>query len=139
MMVGSNYPPGMSKRDFVRAGIDQPHHHEHEWFPDEEGPYLEDKAAVFIERCRYAEGEYGQGWSCEEERTYRFEEVHLRRLRDEKPPVTYTDIDRAMQLARLEAGLIGVYQEGEIIDIDPDPDVGHLVVEHDGWQVRFEA
>jgi hypothetical protein len=102
-------------------------------------PILEDGAAIFHEQCTYAKGEHGQGWQCEETRTTRFEEVHLRKLRGDKVAVTYTDIDRAMQIARLEAALIGVYQHGEIIDCDPDPDVGHVVAEHDGWQVRFEA
>lgn len=78
-MVGSNYPPGMSSRDFVRAGIDDPHHHEHEFRGDDEraNPIFEDGAAVFFEECRYVEGRHGQGWSCEETRSYRFEYDHL--------------------------------------------------------------
>lgn len=64
----------MSSRDFVRAGIDEPHHHEHEWLQDEDPEFhMEDGAAIFIEECWYAEGEYGQGWECEETRSYRFE------------------------------------------------------------------
>lgn len=69
----SNYPPGMSGRDFVRAGIDQPHHHEHEWKPAEKEPIFEDGAAIFQEECRYVEGRYAEGFSCEETRTYRFD------------------------------------------------------------------
>jgi len=71
----SNYPPGMSSRDFVRAGIDQPHHHEHEFVKDRSrvGPAFEDGAAIFYEKCRYVEGRHGQEYSCEETRSYRFE------------------------------------------------------------------
>lgn len=74
-MVGSNYPPGMSSRDFVRAGIDQPHSHEHEFLIDDSrvSPIFEDGAAIFHEECRYVEGRHGQGYSCEETRSYRFE------------------------------------------------------------------
>jgi hypothetical protein len=81
----SNYPPGMSGQDFVRAGIDQPHHHEHEFEPSEECPIFEDGAAIFYEHCIHSEGRYGEGWL-----------ERIIRVRDNKPNVAYLPTDNLL-------------------------------------------
>lgn len=72
------YPPG-AKND-PRAPYNQEDHtHEHRWRHEEERlqPVIEDGAAIFFEECTYVEGRWGQGWECEETRTYRFEYARL--------------------------------------------------------------
>lgn len=65
----------MSKRDFIRAGIDEhPDAHEHEWGPpDDPGPLIEDGAAVFTQRCRHYSGPHGHGDQCEATNSFRLE------------------------------------------------------------------
>lgn len=92
----SNYPPGMSGQDFVRAGIDQPHHHEHEFEPSEECPIFEDGAAIFYEHCIHSEGRYGEGWTCGKTCTIRFELKQIIRVRDNKPNVAYLPTDNLL-------------------------------------------
>lgn len=131
-MVGSNYPPGMSKRDFVRAGIDQPHHHEHEWEPDEEHyPVFEDGAAIFIEYCLYAEGRWGEGYACEEMRTNRCDVERIIKVREGEPNISYLASEENPRenwghVERIyEDALVGIemakarFRELEILDMDP--------------------
>lgn len=148
----SNYPPGMSGRDFVRAGIDQPHHHEHEWVPCEgENPVFEDGAAIFLEECLYAEGEYGQGWECEEGRQGRCDVERVVKLRDGKPDIVYLASEdkpreRFGVIERIyEDALVAIemtdYYEIQVLDIDPPSGRrgGHVRVRvGDKYEVVYE-
>jgi hypothetical protein len=96
----SNYPPGMSSRDFVRAGIDQPHHHEHEFFSDNTDPIFEDGAAVFSESCNYAEGQYGQGYQCEETRWIRCELNRVVKIQNDAPNIDYLASEESPSMDR---------------------------------------
>lgn len=133
----SNYPPGMSKRDFIRAGIDQPHHHEHEWEPNESDyPLFEDGAAVFSESCRYAEGRWGEGWACEETRWLRCDVERIIKVREGEPNIAYLASEENPgenwgYIERIyEDALVGIeiesarFEELEILDIDPPNDYG---------------
>jgi hypothetical protein len=137
----SNYPPGMSKRDFIRAGIDEhPNAHEHEWRPGDSGPLLEDGAAMFREECGYVGGPHGHGWECEETRSYRMEydtletptgEVDLHEIgeweeNNEKVRDKIIEIEEAWA-----AG------EGELTSIDPDPRSGEVAITHGDFTLCY--
>jgi hypothetical protein len=96
----SNYPPGMSGRDFVRAGIDQPHYHEHEFFSDNTDPIFEDGAAVFSESCDYVEGEYGQGYRCEESRWIECGLDRVVKIRNGAPNIDYLASEESPSMDR---------------------------------------
>lgn len=140
----SNYPPGMSKRDFVRAGIDQPHDHEHEWENNnDEWPLLEDGAAIFREKCNYAEGRYGEGWECEETRTYRFE-YHSLKLDTERliylPDIS--DFDCLLKEIRdliieIETAAINHEDEAEIL-FTACRDSGEVEIRYKDYILRYE-
>lgn len=144
-MVGSNYPPGMSKRDFVRAGIDQPHHHEHEWeHGDMDNPVIEDGAAIFHQRCLYSEGRYGEGWECEETRTYRFDYSTIESPDGkewELPDITNWDEapeEVAKKVIIIEKRFHGKGPSEKVeFDVDPDPDNGQVTITYKGWELHF--
>lgn len=150
---GGNYPPG-AKND-PRAPYNQPDRsHEHEWRPtdpDHRGrnqPIIEDGAAIFHEECNYAEGRHGEGWQCEETRTYRFEYSTLESPDGEEwelPDITeWDDHDLPEEVAERVITIeerhcyIGPGDEETPIDVDPDPECGVVTIEHDGWTLRFE-
>ena len=146
------YPPGMSKRDFVKAGIDQPHNHEHEWrLDDMENPMFEDGAAIFHEYCDYVEGRWGEGWSCEESRTLRCDVERVVLLREGKPNVAYLASEEDYHnewgfIERLyEDALVAVeitdFEGIEILDCDPPNDYGDGYVRvrvGDKYEVVYE-
>lgn len=85
----SNYPPGAAN-DPRAPYNEKDHSHEHEWVSDRlESPTLEDGAAIFIEECNYAEGQWGEGWSCDEVRQTRLDAKKITRIREGEPNVTY--------------------------------------------------
>lgn len=141
----SNYPPG-AKND-PRAPYNQPDHsHEHEWWPDEHNnPVIEDGAAIFHQVCGYAEGRYGEGWSCNETRNYRFEYSHLESPDGEEfdlPEIGEWDtVDGYVgeQVIQVEFGFRKDDPDTTIADINPDRDEGWVVLERDGWRLHFEA
>lgn len=142
-MPGSNYPPGTSAGD-PRAPWNQPDRsHEHEWAHDEQNlsPEIEDGAAIFHEQCMYAEGRYGDGWSCEEERYYRFEYSWLETPKgDEIELPTVENWDEVNE--KLEHRVITIetaYRSGDAsIDVDPDPDYGIVTISYDGYTLNYE-
>jgi hypothetical protein len=148
-MVGGNYPPGTSRRDLIRGGIIEPHHHECEFHPVEDpeySPIIEDGAAIFHERCRYAEGEYGEKWQCEETRTYRFEYSELESPSGKTwdlPDITeWDDHDlpekHAEKVVTMEERFHGVGPSDEVtLDVDPDRDAGIVTIEYCGWKLHF--
>jgi hypothetical protein len=145
-MVGSNYPPGMSKRDFIRAGIDDPHHHEHEFRPmdSQVAPIIEDGAAIFQEECRYVEGEYAEGWSCEETRTYRFEYSTLESPSGkewELPDITnWEEVSPGIEkkVITIEERFHNHGPGDDVsLDVDPDPDAGKVTLTYKGWKLHF--
>lgn len=139
----SNYPPGMSKRDFVRAGIDQPHAHEHEWEVDERSPEIEDAAAIIFEYCMYSEGAHGEGWSCDRQRTHRLEEVSVTKKREGKPDIIYLDTNPKGDFWRVgEAAEVDLLDAGyEVVDFDWSTvdEAGVAVVENENWRVKYET
>ena len=149
-MVGSNYPPGMSKRDFVRAGIDQPHDHEHEFESDPvDWPILEDNAAIFHEYCMYSEGRWGEGWSCEESRTTRCELRSISLVREGRPDIEYLaeTEDARNQFRHIESVFETVLMslehndpsETNILDLDePGYGGGFVRVQHGDYIVAYE-
>jgi len=132
------YPPGTSASD-PRAPWNEPHHHECEFYPEESDPVIEDDAAVFIHKCNYVEGEFGQGWSCGETRNTRFELSWVEKKRDDEPNIRYleSELDHFWLVA--EEALIEVESiAGEIVNVDPDPGDGYVEVESENWVARFE-
>lgn len=86
----SNYPPGTSAGDPRAPWNDSDHSHDHEWYPEiEPSPILEDGAAIFMDYCEYSEGQYGDGWSCDETRSLRCELDRVILNRKNEPDVTY--------------------------------------------------
>jgi hypothetical protein len=138
----SPYPPGTSASD-PRAPWNAPDRsHEHEWRPIDDAPIIEDGAAIFHEECRYAEGRYGEGWQCEETRTYRFEYSEL-----VSPDGESTDLydigDWNQNSGQVREKIISIeerfsrHEHGKI-DVDPDPDCGVVVIKMGGWELRYE-
>lgn len=144
-MVGGNYPPGMSKRDFIRAGIDDPHNHECEFEPDDsrDDPIIEDGAAIFHFQCRYVEGRWGEGYSCEETKSYRFEYAELDLPNSDRvdlPDITGWDTV-GDDVAERVIGIEEAYYSGDLDDmyVNPDPDSGCVELVLDGYTLRYEA
>lgn len=123
----SPYPPGTSRRDLVRGGIIEPHAHDHEFLLEDTGVVFEDSAVIFTQRCHYAEGEYGQGWECEEEVSMRVDADRLIRHREGQPDVSYTfdALDTRCepynhQLEMLEYVMMAIETgKGTVLDVDP--------------------
>jgi len=147
-MVGSNYPPGMGRRDFVRAGIDQPHDHLHEWEAEQDGwPMFEDNAAIFSEYCMYAEGRWGEGWECEETRSTRCELRSISLVREGQPDIEYlAGTEDARNQSRhiewlFETVLIALERNrgcGNILDLDvPGHGDGFVRIWIDGYVVEY--
>lgn len=143
----NNYPPGMGRRDKIRAGIIEPHAHEHEWWPDEHnGPLIEDGAAIFTQVCEYSEGEFGEKWSCDETRTYRFEYSTLETPDGDKydlPTINkWDEIDSdeiAEKVVRIEEQhcYVGPGDEETTMKVDPDPDCGFVSIEWNGYTLYY--
>lgn len=143
-MVGSNYPPGTSRRDLVRGGIIEPHNHECEWIPEfRDGPIIEDGAAIFHETCNYAEGRYGDGFQCENERSYRFEydTLEVPVVEEEIELETISDWEDMEQPVRdviiyLEAEFLNGNDDVDLA-VDPDPDYGEVAISHCGFTLSY--
>lgn len=146
---GWNYPPGAANDP--NAPYNQPDRsHDHEWRLVEDGPIIEDGAAIFHERCQYAEGRYGDGWECEETRTYRFEYSSLKTPEgvkfDLEPLSKWGGNHPGMMTQWVRDKVSEIEQEfvtngpgGEISwDVDPDPDCGVVSIEWDGWTLKYE-
>lgn len=140
------YPPGTSRRDLIRGGIIEPHDHEHEWEMDDHraDPIIEDGAAIFHLQCRYAEGRYGEKWSCEEEKSYRFDYDSLVFPNDSSCPIR--DIDHWKKntdfVRRKVVEIESAWHAGDedvTIYVDPDPGYGEVVIEWQGWELRYTA
>ena len=138
------YPPGISAGT-AGAPWNEPHAHEHEFRPFEEPPVIEDGAAIFHQECIYAEGEYGQGYECEETRTYRFEYSTLESPDGKEwilPDITEwdqinDDNEVAEQVITIEEQFHA--ENADIVDIYPDRDDGRVTLEYDGWKLHFRA
>jgi hypothetical protein len=138
------YPPGTSAGD-PRAPWNAPDRsHEHEWESREANinPVIEDGAAIFTDECRYAEGQYGDGWQCEETRTYRFEYSELEWPDGEKQYV-YEISEWESNTTAVQAKVIQIEEEflnggDATIDVDPDPECGSVIIEWRGAKLRYE-
>ncbi|WP_254273281.1 hypothetical protein [Haloarcula marina] len=156
--MSGNLPPGVTASDIDRhygGGIPD---HEHEWVPVQGlSPVLEDMAAIFHEQCHWAEvvnsytdhrrdeTYYETGAECEAERHYRFELTYVELPCGQR--LDRDDIDRleaggdeSMFEAMLDA-VIGAErafpEDTEVVDIDPYPEVGQVVVRHDGYELGY--
>jgi len=140
------YPPGTSAGD-PRAPWNESHDHQHEFELLEESPIIEDGAAIFREECIYAEGEYGQGYQCEEARTYRFEYSILESPDGEtwNLPTIHEWEDHDLPKKRSEK-VITIEQrfhelgpsEKVSFDVDPAPDCGQVTISYKGWKLHYE-
>jgi hypothetical protein len=141
----SPYPPGTSASD-PRAPWNEPDHsHEHAWSPVNDGSIIEDGAAIFHEECLYVEGRYGEGWECEETRTYRFEYSTLVKPDGTELPVhDITDWESNSKFVQdmveqIEERFVSHGPGGEVeIDVDPDPECGVVSIEWNDWELRYE-
>jgi hypothetical protein len=141
---GGNYPPG-AKND-PRAPYNQPDRsHEHRWWHDEEhiNPVIEDGAAIFQEECLYAEGRYGDGWQCEETRTYRFEYDCVEVLGGGEIQLpSITDWENVNdELSEVVVAIEEAWHNGdsraELSSIDPDPSGGEVAIGFLGYTLYF--
>jgi len=133
--------------------------HEHEWQPDSDSLVIEDGAAIFHERCGWAEVTsssysekhdetfYGYGAECEATRSYRFEYSTL-----EAPDGSEVDVDpieewgeeplmSAYICTRVRIAENGFHSDNNYhevtLDVDPDPETGQVTITHRGWQLHF--
>jgi len=145
--MGGNYPPGTSAGD-PRAPWNAPDRsHEHRWRHEEQDviPEIEDGAAIFSEECQYAEGRYGDGWQCEETRTYRFEYSWLETEDDQEielhPIEDWEKNDEAVREAvvAIEERYNNEGPGGDVtLDVDPDPKYGIVSIKWDGLTLNYE-
>jgi hypothetical protein len=132
----------MSGRDFVRAGIDQPHSHEHEWVenPGVNDPLIEDGAAIFRQECNYSEGRYGEKYQCQETKTYRFEMDRLvfpdGFIYDLPTIENWDEISEEIQKCIIE--IEELPKEDVEMNIHPDPDNGEVAISYDGYTLCYE-
>lgn len=120
--------------------------HEHEWRPAPEEIILEDCRAIFTMECEWVEitGSshskkhdetfYSTGAECDETKTYSME---FQWVEQKDGNIRFEDGDE--MTAQYEEAIIEVEMEGDVTDADPDPDVGHVVVESENWKARYEA
>jgi hypothetical protein len=156
--MSENLPPGVFTSDIDRhyrgGGIPD---HDHEWMPVEGlSPVLEDMAAIFHEQCHWAEVTsavtskkhdetfYGYGAECTDERHYRHELAYvelpcgqrldrddINRLEQNDDPLFETVLDVVIGAER------AFPEDTEVVDIDPDPDVGQVVIRYDGYELGY--
>lgn len=142
---GWNYPPGAAN-DPRAPWNEVDHTHEHRWEREEFRlqPIIEDGAAIFTEKCTYKEGRYGDGWECEETRTYRFEysTVDVGGSVVDLPTIDdWDEVDE--EVACCVMAIKKAYHEhgpGDkvSIDVDPDPDNGVVTIEWNGYELKYE-
>lgn len=127
--------------------------HDHEWRLVEEAPIIEDGAAIFREECEWVEitGSthskkhdetfYSEGAECEEHRTYRFEYSHL--VLGDGTEIELPTIENWENADQMESEMVeyieGAHHIGEAnIDVDPDRDVGEVVISAYNWELHYE-
>lgn len=130
--------------------------HTHRWEPDEECPIFEDGAAIFAEVCRWqptkAHTDYARdeiysepmGPECGEERYIRFDAAYI--VEQGRTPTLYhipddwSDVDEVTERAweAVESGL-GEAGLTEVVEVDPDPDDGRVVVENADYRLVYAA
>lgn len=139
----SNLPPGTWEGD-PRAPWNAPDHsHDHEWYPmDGLDPIFEDGAAIFHEQCEYAEGQWGEGWECEESRYYRFEydtlETQAGKCIDLPTISEWDNVSPEIEemVMHVEEALVNGH-DGVVVKVDPDPDDGEVSVEYDDYVLTY--
>jgi hypothetical protein len=153
-MTNGNYPPGAANDP--RAPYNEPDtSHEHEWVPAEDGPILEDGAAIFVENCRWEkvlnaekgyEGDYvvTESIPCDEQRTTRMEAKRAadveRDLMVAIPPKDeYDEISPLAEEALCAVELAWREDEVNYNEVDPDPQHGHVVAQADEYRVVYRA
>jgi len=155
--MSGNLPSGTSAADIDRhygGGIPD---HDHEWVPVEEDyPVLEDMAALFCEEYQFAEvvnthtdyqrdevyEEHGQ--ECDETRWYRFELAYVELPggnRPDRDKIDRLEMEGDEMFETVLDVVIGVErafpEDTEVVDIDPDPDVGQVVIQYDGYELGY--
>ena len=159
--MSRNLPPGVSPADIDRNFGGSTH--EHEWEPVERDyPTLEDMAVIFHERCVWAEvvntytdrqrdevyHEYGR--ECDETRCRRFDLAYVTELTGDEYPELRLNRDDIEQLEEQGAELFETVVEAvieaeqafpngtEVVEIDPKPEQGKVVIRHNGYEFRYE-
>lgn len=141
----SNYPPGVSAGDPHFNPPDMEHEHVFEPIEDMY-PIFEDGSAIFVEQCVWEkalntepgyEGDrvVTESIPCEEQRQFRFEpvSVRLREIGYTIPQDSFVD-DEGNLVAPVEqafhdiSGKNSKHDDVEILDCDPDPEMGHCKV-----------
>ena len=158
--MSGNLPPGVSSADIDRH-FGGPTH-EHEWEPVERDyPTLEDMAAIFHERCVWAEVVntytdrqrdevyYEYGRECDETRWRRFDLAYVTELTGDEHPELQLDRDDIDRLEEQDTELFDTIVEAvieaeqafpnetEIVEIDPDPEQGQVVIRHDRFEFGY--
>jgi hypothetical protein len=128
--------------------------HDHEWRPVEEAPIIEDGAAIFHERCTWAEVTsattsekhdetfYGYGAECEETRSYRFEYSHL--ILGDGTEIELPEITEWEEADEMEAEMVEyieeAYHNGDAdINVCPAREYGEVVISAFNWELHYEA
>jgi hypothetical protein len=119
----------------------QPHRHDHEWGTSgQDSPLIDDGGAIFIQQCRYTEGEYGQAYQCDETRSVRFEYGDIQSPDGEiwqVPEITEWDADEVDLPEHVAQAVLETEFEGDVTGVDPDPEYGEVALKHDGWTLTF--
>jgi hypothetical protein len=158
--MSRNLPPGTTPTDIDRHFGGSTH--EHEWEPvGREYPVLEDMAALFHERCVWAgvvnthtdyqrdETYYEYGRECDETRWRRFDLVYVAKLSEKGQQDARWDRDDINQLEKQDVEtfeaildtIISIEQASfdgtEIVEIDPDPQQGQVVIRHEDHELGY--
>lgn len=151
--MGDNLPPGVSTGDPYFNPPDMAH--EHEWESDEEYPIFEDEAAIFMEQCQWEkvldtqpgyEGDrvVTNSIPCEEQQRYRFEPVSVRLLEgdytitrdhfEDEDGELHAPVEQALHDL---AGKSANHNDITVMDCDPDPEMGNLIVRVSDLEVTY--
>jgi homoserine trans-succinylase len=137
------YPPNVSRRDKIRAGIIEPHSHECNFVATEKNITYEDNAFYVLFHCDYREGEWGEEYSCDEKIHVRYEISHMYFPEESRANgVEFNqDTKKGCEITHpIARWVVNAYLQDEHSDINvrPDRHDGHVEITYDGIVLRFE-
>jgi hypothetical protein len=143
--MSGNYPPGAENDP--RAPWNEPviEEHEHQFFPIDSEPILEDGKAILHLKCDHVtelnteqgyDGEriVTEGIPCEAGERHEWEASYMWYPNGQGAPIP--DPSEEMP-PEMEHAMMMVEQKGEIIEFDDDPAYGHVKVAWDGYKVVY--
>ena len=139
---GSPFLPAGADNDPNAPYNQKDHSHDHEWEHNEHNlsPEFEDGGVIFHEVCMYAEGQYGEEWQCEEERSYRFEYSTLETPEGGElllnPHLEGDDETIEERVIEIEMAFHN-HRDEVTLDVDPDPDYGVVSISYDGYTLNY--